>query len=160
LAPNQHQGAGHRLISGKNRANRYFVGKTSGIRPLLILSDPALPPHLSGSQCEHRMARKGRDMMTRFTIIGLLFTAVPTIALADPRTATVTVTRADMASPTARAQLDRRIGAAIEQVCGSYAAIENSQVPEMDSCWEAAKAQVAQRIASIKDRTEIRLASH
>jgi len=98
--------------------------------------------------------------MTRFTIIGLLFTAVPTIALADPRTATVTVTRTDMASPTARAHLDRRIGAAIEQVCGSYATIESSQVPEMDSCWEAAKAQVAQRIASIKNRSQIRLASH
>ena len=98
--------------------------------------------------------------MTRFALIGLLFTAIPAAALADPRTATVTVTAVDMASPAARARLDRRIGAAIEQVCGSYATIESSQVPEMDACWTSAKAETAQRLASLKGAAQIQLASH
>jgi len=97
--------------------------------------------------------------MIRFAIIGLLFTAVPATAIADPRIATVTVTSADMATPAARARLDRRIGAAIEEVCGSYAAIESSQVPEMDACWAAAKRQVQQRIASLNGRAKIQLSA-
>ena len=98
--------------------------------------------------------------MTRFLMIGLLFTTLPVAALADPRTATVTVTAADMATPAARARLDRRIGAAIEQVCGSYAVIESSQVPEMDECWKSARTEVQQRLASFSTKTRIQLASH
>ncbi|MFL6764902.1 MAG: UrcA family protein [Sphingomicrobium sp.] len=98
--------------------------------------------------------------MTRFALIGLLFAVIPAAASADPRVATVTVTAADMASPAARARLNRRIGAAIEQVCGSYATIESSQVPEMDACWTSAKAEVAQRLASLKGAAQTQLASH
>jgi UrcA family protein len=97
--------------------------------------------------------------MTRIALIGLLFTAIPTAAFADSRTATVTVTTADMATPAARARLDRRIGAAIEEVCGSYAAIESSQVPEMDECWKAAKSEVRQRLASFSVKTRIQLSA-
>lgn len=97
--------------------------------------------------------------MTRFAIIGLLLTAVPAAVNADPHTATVTVTSADMATPAARARLDRRIGSAIEEVCGSYATIESSQVPEMDACWTAAKRQVQQRIATLNGRTKIELSA-
>jgi UrcA family protein len=99
-------------------------------------------------------------MMTRFALIGLLFAAIPAAALANPRSATVTVTAADMSTPAARARLDRRIGAAIEQACGSYAAIESGQVPEMDSCWAAAKAEVSRRLASFKGQDRIQFASH
>ena len=98
--------------------------------------------------------------MTRIALIGLLLAALPVAATAEPRTATVTVTAADMATPTARAKLDRRIGAAIEEVCGSYAAIEIAQVPEMDDCWRSARAEAVQRIASLKGRTVIQLAAH
>jgi len=98
--------------------------------------------------------------MTRFALIGLLCTAIPAAALADPRSATVTVTSADMLTPAARARLDRRIGAAIEQVCGSYAAIESGQIPEMDSCWAAAKAEASRRLANLKGQERIQFASH
>jgi UrcA family protein len=98
--------------------------------------------------------------MTRFALFGLLLTTLPAAALADPRSATVTVTVADMSTPAARARLDRRIGAAIEQVCGSYAAIETGQVPEMDSCWAAAKAEASRRLASLKGQERIQFASH
>ena len=97
--------------------------------------------------------------MTRFAIIGLLLTAIPAAANAEPRSATITVTAADMATPAARAKLDRRIGSTIEEVCGSYATIESSQVPEMDACWAAAKRQVQQRMASLKGRTNIQLSA-
>jgi UrcA family protein len=53
-------------------------------------------------------------------------------------TATVIVTSADFASTHSRTMLDRRIRGAIESVCGSYAAIEWSQVPQMDGCWSGA----------------------
>ena len=57
---------------------------------------------------------------------------------ADVPTAHVVVTPADFVSTHSRTMLDRRIRGAIESVCGSYAAIESSQVPQMDHCWSGA----------------------
>jgi len=57
---------------------------------------------------------------------------------ADVPTAKVIVTSADFASTHSRTMLDRRIRSAIESVCGSYATIESSQVPQMDNCWSGA----------------------
>lgn len=100
--------------------------------------------------------------MIRSAFVGMLLSAtIPAIASAEPRVATVTVTAADLATPSARAKLDRRIGAAIEEVCGSYAAIESSQTAELDDCWRSATAQAAKRIAEVHgNRNSIQLASH
>jgi UrcA family protein len=85
--------------------------------------------------------------------------ASSTAAIAEPRTATLTVTPADFASAQARARLDRRIRSAIEQVCGSYASIESYQSAEMDSCWQAARAEVSKHLANIRSETRSDLAS-
>lgn len=85
----------------------------------------------------------------RFTLLALAALAVATPAIAESDSVTVTVTAADFASPAARAHLDRRIGAAIEHVCGSYAAIESSQMLEMDACWMAAHDQAKQQLGRV-----------
>lgn len=106
--------------------------------------------------------------MFRITMIGLLLAALPATAQAEPhaataqdgpRTATLIVTAADISSPAAHKKLDRRIRAAIEEVCGSYAAIESSQVPEMDACWESAKAEASQQLTHISEG-KVDVASH
>lgn len=97
--------------------------------------------------------------MNRIALIAAVLTSIPTVAAAEPQTATVIVTPADLASPAARAKLDRRIGAAIEQVCGSFASIESAQEPEVAACWSTAKNSVDQRLASLTTKSEIQLAS-
>lgn len=85
----------------------------------------------------------------RFTLLAFASLVIAAPAGAEPNSVTLTVTSADFASPAASAGLDRRIGAAIEEVCGSYAAIESSQVPEMDSCWGSAHDQVREQLGRV-----------
>jgi UrcA family protein len=85
----------------------------------------------------------------RFTLLAIAAIAIATPAVAEPNSVTLTITSADFATPTALARLDRRIGAAVEQVCGSYAAIESSQVPEMDACWISARDQARQQLGRV-----------
>ena len=86
-------------------------------------------------------------------VIAAVAAAAPSAA--EPRTATIVVSRADFASTHARAQLDRKIRSAIESVCGSYAAIESSQVADMDSCWKDARAQAETRLAAKQGEVKI-----
>src|SRR4051812_23496309 len=85
----------------------------------------------------------------RFTLFALASLAIAAPAIAEPTSVTLTVTSADFATPAAHARLDRRIGAAVEQVCGSYAAIESSQVPQMDACWGSTHDQVKQQLGRV-----------
>ena len=85
----------------------------------------------------------------RFTLLTLAALAIAAPAIAQPDSVTLTVTAADFASPAARAHLDRRIGSAIEQVCGSYAAIETSQMVEMDACWMSARDQATKQLGRV-----------
>jgi len=80
---------------------------------------------------------------------------------ANMSTVTLLVTRADFASRHSRRALDRRIGEAIESVCGSYATIESYQVPELDVCWGNAHRQVSSQlqIAQARDTALIQLAA-
>ena len=80
-------------------------------------------------------------------------------AIAEPRSATVTVSRADFATPQAKAQLDRRVRGAIESVCGSYAAIESSQSAEMDKCWTDARAQAEAKLTGIQRDARVEITS-
>jgi len=80
-------------------------------------------------------------------------------AIAEPRSATVTVSRADFATPQAKAQLDRRVRGAIESICGSYAAIESSQSAEMDKCWTDARAQAEAKLTGIQRDARVEITS-
>jgi UrcA family protein len=78
-------------------------------------------------------------------------------ASAEPATVSVAVTRSDFSSRDARAKLDRRIAAAIEQVCGSYATIESDQWPVVDDCRKSARAQVDYGLARIKAASTVEI---
>ena len=97
--------------------------------------------------------------MNRIAFIAAILAIVPTVASAEPNSVTITVSRADFATPVAQAKLQHRIAAGIEQVCGSFATIESSQEPAVAECWAAAKISVAQRLASLGNRTTIELAA-
>ena len=97
--------------------------------------------------------------MTRIALAGLLVAVAAVPAAADPIAATVKVSSADLSSSAARARLDRRIGNAIEQVCGSYASIEPDQWPSMDECWRSAREQADSRLASIRADATVRIGS-
>jgi UrcA family protein len=88
--------------------------------------------------------------MTRIALIGLMAVIAAASASAEPTTVSLTVTPSDFSSRDARAKLDRRIAAAIEEVCGSYAAIESYQWPALDDCRRSARAQVDYRLARIR----------
>ena len=95
--------------------------------------------------------------------LGLVFVMAAVVvaapAIAEPRSATVTVSRADFATPQAKAQLDRRVRGAIESVCGSYAAIESSQSAEMDKCWTDARAQAEAKLTGIQRDARVEITS-
>lgn len=94
--------------------------------------------------------------------LGLAFVMAAVVAgpaAAEPRSATVIVSRADFATPQARALLDRRVRGAIESVCGSYAAIESSQSAEMDSCWTDARAQADAKLTGIERDARVEISS-
>lgn len=97
--------------------------------------------------------------MKNAAIVLLLAAAAGQPAAADPPTATIIVAPTDFATHQARAMLDRRIRNAIESACGSYASIESYQWPEMDSCWQAAKTQVSEKLANVRSEFGSGLAS-
>lgn len=90
----------------------------------------------------------------------------PTIALtlalaasplqAEPRSAVVTVTIAELSTPEGTARFHKRVAAALEEVCGSYATIETYQVPQLDECRRKARSSVETRVAALKGK-EVRL---
>lgn len=92
------------------------------------------------------------NMLAPILVLGAL-AANP--AYAEPATSMVVVQRSDYASLQSRARLELRIRGAIETVCGSYAAIEPYQTPEMDKCWDEARHQVAARLANLKSEVRI-----
>jgi UrcA family protein len=98
-------------------------------------------------RCAHRRSDWRIEMRI---LIGLAAAAAfATPAIAQPPSATLTVTPADFGSATARARFDRRVAVAIEHVCGSYATIEPYQWPNMDRCWQAARDQVNDHLGRV-----------
>lgn len=87
-------------------------------------------------------------MFARIVISALLATGVaaPVQAQNQPSQATAYVT-VDKAARASHALLKHRLAVAVEEVCGSYAAIEPYQVPELDACrrqaWASANRQLA-----------------
>ena len=92
-----------------------------------------------------------------FAFVMVALVAAP--AAGEPRSATVSVSRADFATPQAKAQLYRRVRGAIEIVCGSYAAIESSQSAEMDKCWTDARAQTEVKLTGIARAASVEISS-
>ncbi|RYE04510.1 MAG: UrcA family protein [Sphingomonadales bacterium] len=72
-------------------------------------------------------------------------------AMAGERSVQVKVRHADLdlGTPAGRAMLDRRIAAATETVCGSYAGVSAEESFAIDDCRARAKADVRRQLAAI-----------
>ena len=97
--------------------------------------------------------------MNKLGLVLFMAAVIATPAAAEPRSATVTISRADFATPQAKARLDRRVRGAIESVCGSYAAIESSQAAEMEKCWTDARAQADGKLTGIERDARVEISS-
>lgn len=71
---------------------------------------------------------------------------------AEPRSTVVTVTLAELSTPDGTARFHKRVAAAIEEACGSYATIEAYQVPQLDECRREARSNIETRVAAIKGK--------
>lgn len=103
--------------------------------------------------------------MTKISfVLGLALCAFPAQALladaGSPRSVTVSYADLDLTTAKGKKSLDRRIGRAIETVCGSYAlAHEMVEIDRIDKCRATAKQGVEPQMANIRRKSEIRLSS-
>jgi len=84
--------------------------------------------------------------------------AMPAFAQAVPASRTIGYTDLDLASHKGRAAMDRRIGAAIEEVCGSYAGARSDEIRAIDRCRAAARTGVDSQLAALRARNATRVA--
>ena len=88
--------------------------------------------------------------MTRIGPIGMiaLIAAVP--ATAQTAMVSITVKPSDFSSLDAQAKLDRRVAAAVEDICRTHTAIEFYQSAEVTDCRRSARVQLNATIAQIR----------
>ena len=92
-------------------------------------------------------------MRTILIITAAFVTLSATPALAQqPVRQEVRVSDINLTSPAGRARLERRISAAIETVCGSYAGATAQEMSEIDRCRATARASVETRLAALRSR--------
>ena len=101
--------------------------------------------------------KRGVPMRNAAIALLLLMISAAARTSAEPLSTTILVTVADLGSPHARAMLNHRMRNAIESVCGSYATIETYQIPEMDSCWRSARAQVSMQLGRLHGDAQVAL---
>ena len=77
--------------------------------------------------------------------------AVPALAQTSARR-TVSYADLDLTTPAGRARLDRRVNAALETACGSYAGALDYEVHEIDRCRAEARAGIETRLAGLRSR--------
>jgi UrcA family protein len=65
----------------------------------------------------------------------------------------------DLDSPAGLARFERRVAAALETVCGSYASASAQESAEIDRCRAAARARVNTRLAALRSRGRPQLVS-
>lgn len=87
----------------------------------------------------------------------LIMTALSTFSVAPAHaqqtvSQEVRVNTVDLASPAGRARLERRIRAALETVCGSYAGASVQEMSAIDRCRATARAAVETRLAELRTR--------
>ena len=85
--------------------------------------------------------------------------ALPARAESPVRRETVSLAGLDLASPADRARLDRRIAAAVETVCGSYAGASQSEQREIDGCRAAARTGIETQLAALHGGRQLALGS-
>jgi UrcA family protein len=80
--------------------------------------------------------------------------ALPAQAGTAPRSQSVSTAGLDLGTADGRARFQRRIAAAVETVCGSYAGTSAAEQDEIDRCRRAALAGIETRLAARDARYE------
>ena len=75
--------------------------------------------------------------------------APPALAQAAAAQRAISYADLDLAGRAGRAQLDRRLAAAVESLCGSYASAASSETREIDRCRAAARTGIARQLAAL-----------
>lgn len=88
--------------------------------------------------------------MAHPALVGLLASIIAVPAVAETPMVSIVVKSSDFASPDARAKLDRRVTAAIEDLCRTYTALEFYQAHDVTDCRRSARAQIESRLAPIR----------
>lgn len=96
-------------------------------------------------------------MLKLIALAALTSTAVPVAAQIAPQVEIV-VTAQDLAGPAGQRRLHRRISAAAEQLCGSYATVESFQVDGITMCRDQVFGSAQQQLAALAGRGKLRLA--
>lgn len=84
--------------------------------------------------------------MTKFIAVFAAATLIATPALAGERSVTVSHAGLDLKSEAGRAELNHRLAAATEQVCGSYAGATDGEVRDIGQCREEAARRIAAQL--------------
>ena len=98
--------------------------------------------------------------MIRTAILGLIAATAAVPAISQTAMVSITVKPSDFSSPGARAELDRRVAAAIEDICRTYTALEFYQGTDVADCRRAARAQLDSRLAQIQTSASAEAKSH
>ena len=87
--------------------------------------------------------------------------ALPAQAQSTARSQSVSTAGLDLGTPAGRGRFQRRVAAAIETVCGSYAGASASEQGEIDRCRRSAWSSVETQLASQQARRNgaVRVAS-
>lgn len=99
--------------------------------------------------------------MIKLMSFAALLAASATSSIAAPpaqQQVVITFSAGEMTNARAVARLKKRIDAAVEQLCGSYASVEYDQWRHIDRCRGDALLSVEQQIAKLAPNGAIRLA--
>ena len=129
------------------------IGNRSGADQVVVLQISCDPAHPDINRRIIRTGGFGRMTMRK----AILVTTAAFAALsAMPASAQVQAGRAvsyqglDLGSRAGRAVLNRRIAAAVESVCGSYAGASSDETHEIDQCRAAARSGIETQLAALQ----------
>lgn len=81
-----------------------------------------------------------------------ILAAAPALAQAAIASRPVAYADLDLGTRADRARLDRRIAAAVETACGSYASAPSTETREIDRCRAAARTGIETQLAALRSR--------
>lgn len=93
------------------------------------------------------------------TAAAIVAVASPAIAQQDVRTASVSISNADFATPQTRATLNHRIERAVEDLCGVNAMAEGESWGSIKKCHVEMRRQFDREVAAMKSSQNVQLSA-
>jgi UrcA family protein len=134
-------------IAESSAFHQLFIGSSSSRSAgfLAIRGHPATTPASHGKE----------PPMTKFIATLAAFTLFAAPALAGERDVVVRHADLDLKSDAGRNQLNRRIAAATEQVCGSYANASADEAVRIDRCRDGVRRDVASQLGARRGSAQL-----